>query len=235
VPGDELTRLQGLTPYWRLALTRAWGAHNLMVGTAGMLAKVANDPADPSSRDRFRDLSLDAQYQYLLDPHAVTMQFVVARQRHTYPDAAAGQAVEFVDASGGALAVTNAADTTNVARLKASYVYQAKYGGSLAWFNLTGSTNSANQSSGFDPSTTSITTSDPAATVLSTRVNGNLSGNPGMTGRTYEAFYNPVQNIRIGAQFTAYSRYNGAKTNYDGFGRDAKDNNSWFVYMWAAY
>ncbi len=46
-------------------------------------------------------------------------------------------------------------------RAKLTYVYQARYGGSVGFFNLTGSTNTANQSSGFSPDTLGIT-SDPA-------------------------------------------------------------------------
>ena len=60
-------------------------------------------------------------------------------------------------------------------------------------------------------------------------------GNPATRGWTYEAFWTPIQYIRIGAQYTAYSRYNGASTNYDGLGRNARDNNSLFLYVWAAY
>ena len=69
----------------------------------------------------------------------------------------------------------------------------------------------------------------------STRVFGNLSGNPGTRGVTLEAFWTPIQYVRVGAQYTAYSRFNGASTNYDGFGRNARDNNSLFLYVWAAY
>ena len=50
-----------------------------------------------------------------------------------------------------------------------------------------------------------------------------------------EAFWTPTQYLRIGAQYTAYGRYNGASQNYDGFGRNARDNNSLFLYLWAAY
>jgi hypothetical protein len=67
------------------------------------------------------------------------------------------------------------------------------------------------------------------------RVGGNLSGNPGTRGGTLEAFWTPLQNLRLGAQYTLYERYNGASHNYDGFGRNASDNNSLFVYAWAAY
>ena len=44
-----------------------------------------------------------------------------------------------------------------------------------------------------------------------------------------------MQNLRVGAQYTAYSRFNGASRNYDGFGRDARDNDTLFLYLWAAY
>jgi hypothetical protein len=111
-------------------------------------------------------------------------------------------------------------------------VYMAKYGGGLSFFNLSGTTNTLNQSSGYDPAC-----GDPAAicSTSSTRVSGNLSGNPATRGFTYEAFYMPIQNVRFGAQFTAYNRYNGAATNYDGFDRNAKDNNTLFLYGWFAF
>ncbi len=34
----------------------------------------------------------------------------------------------------------------------------------------------------------------------------------------YEAFWTPVQNLRIGSQYTTYGKFNGASRNYDGFG-----------------
>jgi hypothetical protein len=45
----------------------------------------------------------------------------------------------------------------------------------------------------------------------------------------------PLQNLRVGAQLTAYSKFNGAAKNYDGFGRNARDNSSLFLYTWVAY
>ena len=52
---------------------------------------------------------------------------------------------------------------------------------------------------------------------------------------TLEAFWTPIQYVRLGAQYTAYERFNGASKNYDGFGRNASDNNSLFIYTWLAY
>ena len=129
---------------------------------------------------------------------------------------------------------TSPSDKLNLIRAKASYVWNARYGGSIACFDLSGSANTLNQSSGYDPVTGTIT-SDPAASAPSLRVNGNLSGNPATRGETFEAFWTPIQYLRVGLQYTVYQRYNGAAYDYDGFGRNARDNNSLFLYAWLAY
>jgi hypothetical protein len=230
----DTTKLRGLNPYWRLAYNHEWGAHSLMVGTSGMVARVYDDPldtSDPASTHRFKDLGVDAQYQYLLDPHTVTAQLSYSSDHHRYPDALAKLPAPFFDATGAAtLANTNASDTNHLFRAKLTYVYQARYGGSLGFFNLTGSTNTANQTAGYDG--TGALVYDANST---TRAGSNLSGNPATRGWTLEAFWTPIQYLRIGAQYTAYGRFNGASTNYDGFGRNASDNNSLFVYTWLAY
>ena len=227
----DTTQLRGLNPYWRLALNREWGPHALMVGTSGMVAEAYDDPLDTSSSStvhRFKDLGFDAQYQYLLDPHSVTAQFAYMRNHTRYSaDARANADAPFYQPGGGVLlAPGNASDTTHTLRAKLTYVYQARYGASLGAFRLTGSTNTANQSAGYDVSG------------VPTRTDGagsNLSGNPGTNGWTVEGFWTPMQYMRIGAQYTAYGRYNGATHNYDGFGRNARDNNTLFLYTWVAY
>ena len=200
------TKLSGSNnPYWRFALTREWGPHNLMLGTSGMIAHVydtGSDTSDPDNLGLYRNTGLDAQYQYLLDPHTVTAQLAYMRQEQTY-------------SVNALLPDANPMDTTNVFRAKITYVYQAQYGGSLAFFNKTGTTNTQN--------------------IDGTRVTGNVSGNPATSGLTLEAFWFPIQNVRIGAQYTAYSKFNGAADNYDGFGRNARDNNTLFGYLWFAY
>ncbi|MEO7326692.1 MAG: hypothetical protein ABIW82_17870 [Dokdonella sp.] len=216
VPDAEKTRLQGTNPYWRMALSHEWGAHNLMIGTSGMLADVYDDPLDtsnPATVHRFRDIGIDSQYQYLLDPHTVTVQLAYMRDHHELPAFLANQPIEDVD--GNALPNTNSVDTTNVLRAKASYVYEARYGTSVSFFNQTGTTDSAL----YDP----------------TRVGGNIAGSPSVRGQTFEVFWTPVQYVRLGLQFTTYDKYNGASHNYDGFGRSASDNNSLFFYCWGAY
>jgi hypothetical protein len=229
----------GNNPYWRVALSHEWGAHNIMVGTSGMVAHVydlGSDISDAGNLGRFRNTGFDAQYQYLLDPHTVTGQFAYMRQYQRYSaNSLAGASPYFLADGVTPVAPFNSSDTTSVVRAKVAYIYQAKYGGSLSYFSETGSTNTLNQSSGYD-SNGQITSTDPLGTgIASTRVNGNLSGNPATRGLTFEAFYMPVQYLRVGAQYTAYSKYNGAADNYDGLGRNAADNNTLFLYAWAAY
>ncbi|MCK9380951.1 MAG: cytochrome C [Sulfuritalea sp.] len=242
------TKLKGANnPYWRLALTHEWGAHNLMVGATGMVAHIYDDnvdTSDPNSIHRVENAGIDAQYQYILDPHTITAQVAYMRQKTNYSantiaaNAGIGSPLGFVASDGVTpLADANDSDTTNTFRAKLSYVYQAKYGGSLAYFNLTGTTNTESQSSGYDPVTGTIASTDPLGlgSILSTRVGGNLSGNPATRGFTYEAFWMPVQYVRVGAQYTAYNKFNGASDNYDGLGRNARDNNTLFFYVWGAY
>ena len=150
----DVTKLNGVNPYWRLAFNHEWGAHSLMVGTSGMVSNVYDDPLDTSDSNtthHIKDLGLDAQYQYLLDPHAVTAQAAYMKTHHRYPAFLAGQPAAFADPSGNALPDSNSTDTVNVLRTKLTYVYRARYGGSLGFFNLTGSTNTANQTLGVRP------------------------------------------------------------------------------------
>lgn len=183
----DKTRLQGSdNPYWRLAYTHAWGANNIMVGTSGMVAHVFDGSTTPSDHDayqRIENIGFDSQYQYLLDPHTVTAQ--LAYMKLTVDDSV----------NGGA-----GTDKPVVLRGKLSYVYQAKYGAALSYFNQTDSRDSEQDTRGF----------------------------------TCELFWTPIQYVRVGAQYTAYDKYGGASRNYDGFGRDASDNDTLFLYVWAA-
>jgi hypothetical protein len=230
-------------PYWRFAVSREWGPHNLMVGTSGMVAHVydtGSDTTDPNNISVFRNQGVDAQYQYILDPHTFTAQLAYMRQEQRYSaNTLAGAAPPYFLADGVTpVAGVNPSDTTYVLRAKLSYIYQAKYGAAIGYFNRWGSSNTLNQSSGYDnsPGGGLITSNDPNGTgITSTRVTGNLSGNPATRGLTYEVFWMPWQYVRLGAQYTAYSKYNGAGNNYDGFGRNASDNNSLFLYAWYAF
>jgi hypothetical protein len=42
-------------------------------------------------------------------------------------------------------------------------------------------------------------------------------------------------NVKVSAQYTWYSKFNGAGTNYDAVGRNASDNNALYLLLWFAY
>ncbi len=108
------------------------------------------------------------------------------------------------------LGAVNDSNTLNSLRLKGTYIYQAKYGASLSYFHNTG-------------------------TADANLYGGSANFTPNTVGVTPELFWTPVQNIRVGLQYYAYSKFDGASTNYDGAGRNAKDNNTAFLYVWGAY
>lgn len=193
----DQTKLKGLNPYVRLALNHEWGPHNAMVGMFAMNSDIYPDNQHPTGpTTRFRDRGIDAQYQYLLDPHTVTAQLSWIHE-----------SIGGGDASGYA---ANASNSLRELKLKASYIYRAKYGTSLGYFSTTGSQD---------------------ATLYAS--NANLS--PDSRGWVPEVFWMPYQNLRVGAQYFYYNKFNGASTNYDGNGRNAKDNDTLFIYAWSAF
>ena len=222
--------LKGENPYWRLALTREWGPHNAMIGTFGLNAKIYPDATNPIGQtNRFRDTGIDGQYQYILDPHALTLTATYIKEHVDYADSVANQAHPLDPDGSIGLPLTNSSDKLRSFRAKAAYSYHAKYGASVSYFDVSGSSNPALQTSALDQA-------NPGELLSGSQsVTGNLAGNPGTRGWTTEASWTPVQYARIGLQYTTFNRFNGASNNYDGFGRNAKDNNTLFLYLWAAY
>jgi len=66
-------------------------------------------------------------------------------------------------------------------------------------------------------------------------VTGSRTGSPNSRGAIGEFTVNPWQNTRLGLQYVAYTRFNGASNNYDASGRNASDNNTLFLYLWLAF
>jgi hypothetical protein len=45
----------------------------------------------------------------------------------------------------------------------------------------------------------------------------------------------PWFNTRLGVQYIAYNKFNGASINFDNMGTNARDNNTLLVYLWSAF
>lgn len=74
-------KLRGVNPYVRIALSHDWGPHSAMVGMLAMNAELYPDNLNPSGpTTHYRDRGIDAQYQYLLDPHTITAHLSLIRE-----------------------------------------------------------------------------------------------------------------------------------------------------------
>ncbi|HEX3236320.1 MAG TPA: hypothetical protein VHR41_19170 [Gemmatimonadales bacterium] len=122
------------------------------------------------------------------------------------------QTLDATFAGGGSESVKN---SLKVLRLNASYYPRQWLGVTGGYFDTRGSTDAG------------LYAPDP--------VDGSASGSPKTNGFLGEVDLNPWENTRLGLQYTAYSNFNGGKTNYDGSGRDASGNNTLFAFAWLAF
>ena len=197
------------SPYWRLAVERQWDSHSLMLGTYGLLVRRYPDLGNPSgATDRFRDLAVDAQYQYLTDDHRFSGGLTWITEKQKWDASFDG-----VGMSGGRDALRS---TLKTAKAHASYFYRKTYGASVGLLDTRGNI-------------------DRRLYDTMMPVTGSAAGSPNTRALQYELSYFPVQNVRLGLQYTAYQKFNGAKLYYDGFGRSAKDNNTLYLWAWLMY
>ena len=61
---------------------------------------------------------------------------------------------------------------------------------------------------------------------------GSNNGSPGSNGYIAQFAYWPMQNINLNLNYAGYTKFNGAKQNYDGANRNASDNNTVYVALW---
>jgi hypothetical protein len=115
-------------------------------------------------------------------------------------------------ALGGSENATNDLKTT---RLGASYFYQRTYGGSLGVFSTTGSSD--------------------AVLFVPGPVVGFANNSPNTKGWIAELTYVPWLNVKLLAQYVAYQKFNGAGSNFDGSGRNASDNDTFYLLAWLAF
>jgi len=104
-----------------------------------------------------------------------------------------------------------------------------KVDGSYYWHNAVGLTVSAFETTG---STNPIIyggyrTTRPDSSGWQLQLDGTPFG-----GR--KSPFGPRINMRVGVQYTHYSRFNGARFNYDFSGRNARDNDTFRVFTWVA-
>jgi hypothetical protein len=199
--------ISGVAPYWRVAYEMDWGKNSWEVGTSGLWAEL-NNPSTPGGN------ALNISLQ-----HAPNDSFLDTGldTQYQYIDDATQISVtgrwvherQTLSASNPLMFADNPHDSVDTLSLVGNYFWHRKLGASLGFYDLSGSSD---------------------ATYY-----GSLTGKPNSNWGTVEVDYLPWLNVKLGLQYTAFFKFNGASSNYDGAGRNASDNNMLFAYLWFAY
>ena len=196
----------GAVPYWRVALSHQWNQHTFEIGSYGLHADVYPGGADSGPTDAFTDYAFDGQYQFIAPPHIFNLHAAWSHENQDW------------NASFPAGTTSNHSDELKTLKVNAGYYYRASYGtigGDLGYFATDGDT---------DPLLYS------AAPVV-----GSRTGSPESKGFILQATYLWREKYKFALQYTIYEKFNGASDNYDGFGRDAGDNNTIYLFAWLLF
>lgn len=199
-------RINGLAPYWRVAAQHQFGSHYVSFGTFGLSANMFPGQDRSAGTDRATDLGLDATYEYLNDDDNNFSIYAALINEHQNLGASS------------VLSGTNGSNTLRSANLTASYTYLQTYTFSLGYFDIWGTTD------------------------VGLYGGDSFNGSPDSNGFNAEIDFTPFGkddspfshhvNLRLGLQYTDYLKFNGARSNYAGAGRNASDNNTVAAFAW---
>ena len=101
---------------------------------------------------------------------------------------------------------------------------RTKIGGTIQYFQTTGSSD-----------TLLYPAAGPGQPGGDAGVITSANGSPDTRGYITELNYVPWLNVKITLQYTWFTKFNGADSNYDGKGRNASDNDTLYLLLWFAY
>lgn len=230
-PGYPLGQNTGVEPYVQLDKAWFWGPNDAHVGITYWHGDY--NPNNPNSKagsitgfghNTYDDLWFRHGYEFLgeNDTHELANNGYLA--------------VEWQDLK----AFTNPASPLYIGNTQRSnrlfhfresvnYFYDNTYGFNVAFDKVWGTQNNGLYNTGFNDGT------------------GSIKGSPNTTYWLLEADWvpfgkedhfwplRPFVNWRLGLQYYIYTQFNGSGHNYDGFGRNASDNNTLFLYLWTVF
>ncbi len=213
---------QSLAPYVRAAYEWNWNGQSAHVGGLFMTASV--NPAvdtlltDGSfGRDSYTDFGVDGGYQFFGDgTHTMSVYGIYIHEMRNL-NGSTGLATG--SSTGGRTSIDHV-------RLEASYWYQNTYGLTVGYQGTSG-------------------TAAPAIFTTGNPVSNSANGKPNTNAFLIEADWvpfgkqdswaAPFANLKLGLQYIAYTKFNGGGSNYDGFGRNASDNNTLYFFAWMIF
>jgi hypothetical protein len=203
------SQVPGVAPYWRLAYTKSVGNQSWEIGTFGLAASTYPSRIRSAGRNQTVDLGVDTQYQAGFDKHGVTVMISGIYERDNwYASQPLGMA-------------SNRSDNLFTFKATVDYLYDSTIGGAVGYFSTSGSR-------------------DPLL------YSGSRYGSPASNGVILQANYLPFNksggpkfwpksNVKFSVQYIIYNKFDGSHTNFDGTGRNARDNNTLYIEAWIAF
>jgi len=209
----------GIAPYFRAAYEWNWKQQSAHLG--GLIFHSDFNPATAAfsaggamGHNGYTDVAIDSGYQFLGNrTHIFTAEGIYTHENQNLEGAFnAGQS-------------SQTGNELQQIRLALTYYYKQTYGVTFGWQYTWGNANPLLNA--------------PAP------VSGSANGKPNSSAFMVEADWVPFGksdsiaapwvNLKVGIQATAYASYNGGTTNYDGFGRSARANDTIFLFSWLAF
>ncbi len=209
-PGIGFTHnIVGVAPYWRVAWQESTGTTQFEIGSYGMHMKSTNSAINSGTNDLYdgyTDWAFDTQYdRTLFRKDVLSLRGTYIRENSNLASSAS------VPSSAGGPLASQGGHHLNTFMSNAEFHFGNRYSGSFGWFITQGT----------------------ADTTLYSLATGSANGDPRSAGYIANVSYWPWQNLQLAAQYTGYTRFNGAANNYDGSGRNASANNT--VYLDAKF
>ena len=212
-------------PYARIAYEWGWDNQAAHIGAIFLHADVSPPNGVPFQTDRsmgndhYTDFAIDAGYEFLGDgTHIVAVQGIFTHEESNRK----GTAAALNAANGTSYA---SASSLNQIRANVAYWYRNTYGLTLGWQNTWGPANPVAYQPGPLYGSANSSPNSNAFIVEADWVPFGKADSPA----------SPWLNLKLGLQYIAYTRFNGGTGNYDGFGRNAADNNTVFGFVWLSF
>ncbi|MDE2183420.1 MAG: cytochrome C [Alphaproteobacteria bacterium] len=199
--------ISGVAPYVRVAYQKDFGDQNFEIGGFGFFPALhpGGDTTTPNT-DSYSDVGIDGSYQFMGD--GSNIYTVNARYTNEHQHLGASQVLGLS---------TNTSDTLEDFRVDGSYYWHNLIGATVQWFDTWGSADTTLYGGN--------STFKPDSSGVMFQIDGTPWGNDPPFGRF---------GMRVGLQYTMYSKFDGASTNYDGLGHNASDNNTLRIFTWFA-
>ena len=202
------TSIDGVAPYWRVAFEYDTGDQSFEVGTYGIYANTLPGRVAGFGFDQILDIAVDAQYQFLADPHNITIRINNIHEN---------QQLNSTFLQGGS---QNLYNHLNSFSTSIEYVYDHTYELTFGYFNVSGSPDALLYGAiNGGPSLNNLPNGQ--GFILEAAYLPFSKGGP--------SFY-PWFNAKLGIAYTDYLQLFGGNNNFDGAGHNAAGNNTLFLY-----